>query len=55
MIHSLNMIQFVWGLPELARFFIVSSGIEPEGTIYKHCNPPNISGLYLPEGKKKDQ
>lgn len=44
----------MWGLPELARFFIVSLEIEPEGTIYKHCNPPNISGLYLPPISEKN-
>ena len=32
-------------LPELARFFIVSEQLEPK-TLYQHCRPANVSGLF---------
>lgn len=33
------------GLPELARYFIVSEKFEPSPLLYSHCKPPNIEGL----------
>lgn len=33
------------GLPELARYFIVSEKFEPSPLLYSHCKPPSIEGL----------
>lgn len=33
------------GLPELARYFIVSEKFEPSPLLWSHCKPPNIEGL----------
>ena len=30
---------------ELMLFYITAYDFEPRGPLYKHCNPPNISGL----------
>jgi len=34
------------GLPELARYFIVSEKFEPSPLLYSHCKPPNMEGLF---------
>ncbi len=35
-----------WGMAELARFFLVAERLEPPGTIFDHCQPRNLTGLY---------
>ena len=43
--------EVVWGLPELARFFIVSVlKRDPPGTLYQHCSPKSLDGLYTHHG-----
>ncbi|MEW5316632.1 MAG: hypothetical protein WDW38_007992 [Sanguina aurantia] len=39
----------MWGLPELAKYFIVSERLSPQ-TLYQHCDPPNIDGLHTRYG-----
>jgi len=34
-----------WGLPEIARYFLMSEKYEPVGPLWEHCNPHNIAGL----------
>ncbi|GIL51779.1 hypothetical protein Vafri_7689 [Volvox africanus] len=34
-----------WGLPELARYYLVTHKLMP-ATLFEHCNPPNLTGLY---------
>ncbi|GIL51801.1 hypothetical protein Vafri_7720 [Volvox africanus] len=35
----------IWGLPELARYYLVTHKLMPT-TLFEHCNPPNLTGLY---------
>jgi hypothetical protein len=34
-----------WGLPELARFFILTHRVTP-ASLWTHCDPPSLQGLY---------
>ncbi|KAG2430897.1 hypothetical protein HXX76_009870 [Chlamydomonas incerta] len=34
-----------WGLPELAKYFIMAHQLQPT-TLYSHCQPPGLDGLY---------
>ena len=34
------------GLPELARYFLVTEQIEPSPSLFKHCDPPSMDGLF---------
>ncbi|EFJ47445.1 hypothetical protein VOLCADRAFT_92164 [Volvox carteri f. nagariensis] len=34
-----------WGLPELVRYYLVTHKVVP-ATLFEHCNPPNLTGLY---------
>lgn len=34
-----------WGLPELARSFLVSEQRAPAGPLYKHCRPASLAGV----------
>jgi len=34
------------GLPELAKYFLVTEQLEPSPLLYQHCTPANISGLF---------
>lgn len=34
------------GLPELARYFIVTEGFQPSPLLFQHCKPPSIDGLF---------
>ncbi|KAG2485554.1 hypothetical protein HYH03_015720 [Edaphochlamys debaryana] len=34
-----------WGLPELARYFIVTHKMVPT-QLFEHCEPPSLAGLY---------
>lgn len=43
-----------WGLSELTRYFIISEQISPT-TLYDHCNPPNIDGLYTANSEQASQ
>lgn len=33
------------GLPELARYFIVTENFQPSPLLYSHCNPASVEGL----------
>lgn len=37
--------EVAYGLPELTRFYIVGEQITP-ATLFDHCQPPNMHGLY---------
>ena len=34
------------GLPELAKYFLVTERVDPSPLLYQHCKPGNISGLF---------
>ncbi|KAG2430898.1 hypothetical protein HXX76_009871 [Chlamydomonas incerta] len=34
-----------WGLPELAKYFIITHQVRPT-TLFQHCDPPGLQGLY---------
>lgn len=34
------------GLPELARYFLVTEQVEPSPLLFKHCAPPSLDGLF---------
>ena len=34
------------GLPELAKYFLVTERVEPSPLLYQHCTPANFSGLF---------
>jgi hypothetical protein len=36
----------VYGLPELARFFLLSNNLTAKSALFKHVSPPNMDGLY---------
>ena len=44
-VHTHDLLFPTVGLPELARFFVVSEQLEPK-TLYQNCHPANISGLF---------
>ncbi|KAG2481926.1 hypothetical protein HYH03_019114 [Edaphochlamys debaryana] len=35
-----------WGLPELAKFFLMTHRMEPLGDLWAHCDPPSAAGLF---------
>ena len=34
------------GLPELARFFLLTHPLQPPPSLWAHCDPPDLSGLH---------
>lgn len=35
-----------WGLPDLARFFLLQEKMLPTGPLLSHCKPPTLEGLH---------
>jgi hypothetical protein len=45
----------MYGLPELARFFLLSNQIQSAGSsLFSHLAPPNLDGLVSPATSKRD-
>ncbi|PNW83417.1 hypothetical protein CHLRE_05g243900v5 [Chlamydomonas reinhardtii] len=42
-----------WGLPELAKYFILTHQVRPT-TLFQHCDPPGLRGLYSALDEKLD-
>ncbi|KAG2445025.1 hypothetical protein HYH02_008893 [Chlamydomonas schloesseri] len=42
-----------WGLPELAKYFIITHQVKPT-TLFQHCEPPGLRGLYSALDEKLD-
>jgi hypothetical protein len=38
----------MYGLPEMARFFLLSNQLQPGTSLFQHLVPPNMDGLFSP-------
>jgi hypothetical protein len=36
----------VWGLAELANFYLTSNKLQPKSALFQHLEPPTMDGLY---------
>jgi hypothetical protein len=36
----------MYGLPEMARFFLLSNQLQPGTSLFQHLVPPNMDGLH---------
>jgi hypothetical protein len=43
----------VWGLAELANFYLASNKLKPKSALFQHLEPPTIDGLYSAPAKVK--
>jgi hypothetical protein len=42
------------GLPELAAYFIQSTGYKPGSTLWQHVQPRNLAGLFSRTGRREN-